>query len=54
MTPDTTAYMIVGFSVIFIEIAAYVLSMVGRAKHLMKQASALEELLEEPADNFTP
>jgi len=45
---------IVGFSVIFIGIAAYVLSMIGRANHLMKQASSLEELLQETTDNFTP
>ncbi len=54
MTPDTTAYMIAGFSVIFIGIAAYILSMVRQAKRLSKQASALEELLEQPPENLTP
>lgn len=46
MTPDTTAYMISGFAVIFGGIAVYVITIITRVNRYHQQASDYEELLE--------
>ena len=43
MTPDTTAYMIAGFCVIFGGILIYVLSLVLRARRINRQINLLED-----------
>lgn len=44
MTPDTTSYMIAGFTVIFVGIVIYILTLVMRKAKIKKQARSLEQI----------
>jgi len=44
MTPDTTSYMIAGFSVIFAGIVIYILTLVVRTVKLKKQSQVLDDI----------
>lgn len=50
MTPNTCAYMIAGFVVIFGGIALYILSLFLRARALNKHLSRFKSLAEEDLD----
>ncbi len=43
MTPDTSAYMIAGFSVILVGILIYVISLIVRTRTVTQQITMLEK-----------
>lgn len=44
MTPDTSAYMIAGFIVIFTGVIGYIVSLVIRRKRMVKKITDLEDI----------
>ena len=47
VTPDTSSYMILGYSIFFVVTAVYLISLFVRSRNLKRDLAALEELQQE-------
>ena len=50
MTPDTTVYMIAGFTVILVGILIYILTLIVRTRTVRTQIQKMQELIENSID----